>query len=405
MIPSILSDPAAPIAPRYRFSHAPNPAGLLCNILGRFAISVCAALLGATIIAGCGPVIVPAAPEARPATEPAATQPGASATQPTDQAASPDLLERKAQSYAEAVQHLLNPAPVTQPATKPAAPPPKPAPMPIASAPTSAPVAQPTVAPQLQPTPQPPPPAVQVAISPPSPPPAPVTQPTGKPTLAQRIDRLAHDEPTDAAAQLDQQLLEFVRGNAVPEAGSLAQLPNEDREVLSTVLDGLSNYRDVLRHDPTATNSRKLLPLLEMSSRLKSQADLAAPVFRLCSAVRGFGNYDAIDVNNLHAGVSIRAIVYCQVTNFVSQLDAQQEWETRLTERLALYSEADGQMVWNHPAQPIVDHCRDRRHDLYCYTLIDLPATLSAGQYLLKATLEDQISNKVAEATLPITIK
>jgi hypothetical protein len=331
-----------------------------------------------------------AQPTTLPTTEPISAEP-----------ASPEILQQKTQSYTQSLQQLLSATQETHSATS------EPSPVPTAP-PVATPAPQPAAPPPpLEAVAAPPAPAVDVSINPPAP--APTKQSAtpstgGISSLTQRIDQQAHDQPHDAAVQLDQQLLTFVRNEPVPDENALAGLPAEDRDVLSAILDGLSNYRDILRSDPTATNTRKLQPLLDMADRLHSAADLNVPAIALCLEVRGFGDYDAINVDSVPAAQSLRALVYCQVANFSSQLSGQM-WEVHLNERLTLYSEATGKSVWKLADKKIADRCRQRRHDCYCVELIELPPDLPPGKYILTATLEDQISNKLTQANVAITVK
>jgi hypothetical protein len=331
--------------------------------------------------------------QVEPSTQSITTQPSATAsTQPVlaEQPASPEIVQQKTQAYMESLQHILA---ATQPA-----------PQPQPSAPTPAPAPPPPAPTILQPEPSPPPPAVDVSVGASSP----TTQSAGMngatSSLTQHIDQQAHDQPRDITAQLDQQLLSFLRDQPVPDEAALSQLSANDRDVLSALMDGLSNYRDIVRSDPTATTTKKIQPLLDMSDRLHAAADLNIPTVALCSSVRGFGDFDAMPTDSLPAGQPIRAVVYCQVSNFASQLTSQM-WTTKLTERLNLYSESNGKSVWNQSAKPITDQCKQRRHDFYCVEMIELPSNLAPGQYVLTATLEDQIANKLTQATLPISIK
>jgi hypothetical protein len=80
-------------------------------------------------------------------------------------------------------------------------------------------------------------------------------------------------------------------------------------------------------------------------------------------------------------------------------------WSTKISEEEVLYTES-GLPIW--PGKPvprtIADQSRNRRHDFFIVKLIHLPATLSVGRYLLKITVIDQQSNRMAEGTIPIDI-
>lgn len=224
--------------------------------------------------------------------------------------------------------------------------------------------------------------------------------------LAQKFAQQAQNYPHDIAAQLDWQLLQFLQGQSVPQLQSLALMPAEDRELLSALLDGLSNFRNGVKADNNMLLSRKIRPLVELADRLKTQAELTIPTLALCTDVKGFGVYEPIEPARFTTESDHRVIVYCEVENFSSLLDAQRRWETRLTQEVVLYTEQGGEEVWRDkaPPRPIIDYSRNRRHDFFIVKMIRLPKELSLGRYLLKVTVVDTQMNRVAENSIPVQI-
>ena len=217
-----------------------------------------------------------------------------------------------------------------------------------------------------------------------------------------RLESRARDYPQDAAAQLDYQLLQFLREESVPDLAPLAPLAAEDRELLTALLDGLSNFRNGLRAESNMLQSRKVAPLLEMGDRLRSQGELTLPVAALCAKVERFGVYEPMEPAQFKAGVPNEAILYCEVANFSSQLGADRMWETRLRHESVLYSET-GLAVWQDKADDVTDSSRNRRHDFYVVERLRVPA-MPVGRYLLKVTVTDLQVNRVAEVTVPIQV-
>lgn len=221
--------------------------------------------------------------------------------------------------------------------------------------------------------------------------------------LGPKITRKVKEYPRDVSGHLDFQLLRFLLDDRVPDQGALSPLPTEDRELMNTVIDGLVNFRSSLRQDNNMLLSRKVKPLLEMSDRLRAQADLSVPTIALCTQVRTFGEYDPIDPARFEAGKDHDVVLYCEVENFSSQLDEHQFWQTKLTQEAVLYSE-QGLPVWADKNQQISDSSRRRRHDFFIVKLLKLPANLVIGRYLMKVTITDQQVNRIAEATIPIIV-
>lgn len=223
-----------------------------------------------------------------------------------------------------------------------------------------------------------------------------------KDELAERVREGLKSAPRDPAANLDYQLVRFLRDEQTPDLTSLANLSSEDREAVAALMDGLANFRAGLRADPNAMVSKKVRPLVDMGDRLRAQGDLQIPSASLCSAVKGYGLYDPLAAP-FAEGRENRALLYCEITGFASRLGDGSAWETRLTQEVVLYrGEAE---VWKKgKVDQIVDRCRNKRHDFYLTNLIQLPASLPAGSYSLKVTIIDQVANRVAETVVPVTI-
>jgi hypothetical protein len=234
----------------------------------------------------------------------------------------------------------------------------------------------------------------------PAPPPA---APISTSALGDKLSRRVKEYPRDVSGHLEYQLLQFLLDEPAPQLAVLSALPSEDREMISAVIDGLTNFRNALRADNNMLLSKKIKPILEMSGRLRAQADLTIPAIVLCTKVSGFGNYDPIEPARFPAGVDNRAIIYCEIANFSSSLNDRQQWETRLKWDMTLYSDT-GLRVWADRTESIVDTTRNRRHDFFVRKQITLPRTLPIGRYLLKATIIDPQANRVAEENVPLLI-
>lgn len=216
--------------------------------------------------------------------------------------------------------------------------------------------------------------------------------------LAQAI----RDYPRDVSTHLDYQLLQFIQGKQAPDLSAIATLPEEDQEIVSAVLDSLSNFRHTIRSDSNPLLSRKVKPLMDLGERLRSRADLEVPTVQLCKRVDGYGVYEPIE-QRFVAGQQHQVIVYCEIENFMSQLNGQNLWETKVTEELVLYTENDGLPILREKPVVVPDVCRNRRNDFFIVRKLVLPPTIPVGRYLLKVTVVDQLASRVAEATLPIT--
>jgi len=220
--------------------------------------------------------------------------------------------------------------------------------------------------------------------------------------LSSRLVEHAQQFPNDLAGQLDLQLMRFLREEPVPQLETLGGLAADDRELLSAVLDALSNLRTGVRSDPNQLTSRKVRPLLELADRIRGSAELTLPTLYLCSEVRGFGQYEPMETN-FKAGQDNPAILYCEVENFSSQQNEKLLWETKLSQEVVLYTET-GFPVWRDKGSIPTDQARNRRHDFYVYKRVTFPKTLAPGRYVLKVSIIDEQAKRVAENSLTVNI-
>ena len=67
-------------------------------------------------------------------------------------------------------------------------------------------------------------------------------------------------------------------------------------------------------------------------------------------------------------------------------------------------TESQGLPVWSDKKKNYIDISHTRRHDFFTAKIIQLPANLTIGRYLLKVSVEDQQVKRIAENTIPIEI-
>lgn len=233
---------------------------------------------------------------------------------------------------------------------------------------------------------------------------APVTPAFSSDVLEKKLLTRVKEYPRDVAGHLEFQMMQFLKDEPTPDLATLSALPEEDRELVAAVMDGLSNFRTQIRADNNMLLSKKIRPMVDLAARLQSQAELNLPTLSLCRRVEGFGRYEPIEPPRFGAGKDTDVIVYAEVANFTSRITGEKNlWQTDLTQDIVLYSEA-GQPVWTDQTSQVQDTSRVRRHDFFVVKRVKLPASLPIGRYLFKVTITDRQANRVAEASLPLQI-
>jgi hypothetical protein len=223
--------------------------------------------------------------------------------------------------------------------------------------------------------------------------------------LARKLAGRIKADPLDVAAHVDYQLLQMVNDRSVPALDVIAPLPQEDREIVSALLDGLSNFRNTIRNGGNTLLSQKVGPLGEMVDRLRAQTTLSIPSLVLCRDVKQYGIYQPFENNRFPLGEKHLVVVYCEVANFVSQLNSRSMWETKLKYEVLLYTDSDAALqVWQQKSTSVVDQSHSRRRDFFIAKLLELPQDLPVGGYLMKVSIIDDTANRIAEATVPLQI-
>ena len=208
--------------------------------------------------------------------------------------------------------------------------------------------------------------------------------------------------PATAAEHFDAQLAALSR-NEMP-AEPPANIAEDDRRLLRSVVDSLMSFRMTLRSANTLRQT-KVAPLIDLSEKVRSEIPLSIPTLTLCRSVERFGVYDPIEPARFAAGRETPVVVYCEVDHFRSNPAEQGGWETKLTYEAVLYSDTESAVaVINKKPTQIVDRCRNRRRDFFLADRMTIPANLPVGKYVLKVTVIDQLANLVAEKTVPVFV-
>lgn len=219
--------------------------------------------------------------------------------------------------------------------------------------------------------------------------------------LETSVAKNLRENPKEVWAQLDYQVLQWLKDKPTPQLDVMDKLPVEDRDFISAIMDSVTVLRNTLRSDSNMLMSRKVRALLELADRLRAQADLIIPTVSLCTKVDGFGVYEPVDPARFTAMTAHPIIVYCEVENFASHQNDKKMWETKLSQEVVLYTET-GLPVWQDKTESIPDLARNRRHDFFVVKKTKFPPNIAIGRYLLKVTIVDQQASRVAEATMPV---
>lgn len=256
--------------------------------------------------------------------------------------------------------------------------------------------------------------------------PSPQRSPQEKiPQLASDLGTLIRQRADAAPAPLTDYLvlaaLESVQPSLLGENGKLSSKITS--KLSSSELQLLTAFRTLIGSvapagldagDPVATASR----LADAFPSVAAVLPLRVADARLCTRVMGFGAYVPFERSIFQAGRPQPAIVYVEVDRFshrpakssdpgvsdVPTFNTPDMWAVELSQELNLHQDSDGSLQWRQAPQVVIETSRRPRRDFYLIQQIELPPTLTVGNYTLKITIRDRVNDAVAEAVLPIQI-
>ncbi|KAA0214638.1 MAG: hypothetical protein DYG94_08200 [Leptolyngbya sp. PLA3] len=236
--------------------------------------------------------------------------------------------------------------------------------------------------------------------------PVPVAEPPLSDLARQIVDSLASglgysDRPLeDALALLGLEAL--VPGAADAPLTSDLFTPNEQTqfEAARSLLDAIRAGEE----NPDAAADAAEQIAQDLAEQMPLRLDRAV----LCSRVEGFGQYTEFAGNTLLAGRSQRVILYVELSRFghseIPGTDGQPRYAVDLSQRVEIYHEPDGVLAMATPTLADRRVSRNKFHDYYVVTAIDLPETLTVGQYGVRVTMRDRSDDSTAEVVVPLTI-
>lgn len=244
---------------------------------------------------------------------------------------------------------------------------------------------------------------------------------------AQLRPAIATSDPADWRARLDG-AIEALRASAPEQPQSTADVHQHFRLRVLQLLAG--DQDDALRPVPGATLAQQdywakqlyavstflddqtnqdvkqraaaaLTHLDEARDRLSEQAALQVRNLEIVESVDGFGEYQLRERRQFRPGDQVT--LYAEVENFTST-STEKGHRTLLGTSYHLLDQT-GQTIDGGQFPDVEDHCQSRRRDFHMQYGIALPRDIGAGEYELRLTVTDTLSNKLGQASTSLTVK
>lgn len=188
--------------------------------------------------------------------------------------------------------------------------------------------------------------------------------------------------------------------NAPVENDVLSPAEQTQFQAARSLLDAIRVGTD----DPDAAADAAEQIAIDLADQMPLRLDRA----ELCSRVEGFGQYTRFEGSTFLAGRAHRVILYVELSRFghsvIPGTDGDPRYAVDLTQRVEVYHEPDGVLAMATPTLADRRVSRNRFRDYYVVTALDLPETLSVGQYGIRVMMRDRSDDSVAEVIVPLTI-
>lgn len=217
--------------------------------------------------------------------------------------------------------------------------------------------------------------------------------------IEEAAEALAED-PADAAKQWRLSLLQIAAGDAEEALRLSPAIVRETRALLEPAVSVAAAAGKVL-DSPVQVRTLQA-PVEDLRRAVRRRGELQISEVALCTRVTTFGVYEPLAPGMFLPYQRNRAVVYVALENFDSQHSGT-GFRTLLNLRLELFK-AGGQSLWVQERERIEDESRQRREDFFLAQIIELPANVGPGDYVLKATVTDLLAQKSNEAQFPFTI-
>ncbi|MCA9014578.1 MAG: hypothetical protein KDA77_04520 [Planctomycetaceae bacterium] len=178
-----------------------------------------------------------------------------------------------------------------------------------------------------------------------------------------------------------------------------------DQEFWQQTFWAVANYFDnEAIPDQADRATQTVTQLRQATARLQEKANLKLKNVAFCHKINSFGSYERFDRDEYTPGRPV--LVYSEIENFTSELTADGMYRTLLKSKIQIFKAGtNGDLVAEIPFDTTEDLCRNVRKDYFHSYKFEIPRNISLGPHIMKLTVEDEISQKVATYTQNFTVR
>jgi hypothetical protein len=205
--------------------------------------------------------------------------------------------------------------------------------------------------------------------------------------------------------QVDLRNLYLMSGQQERALQAIPGLDPADQEFWQQFFWGQTNYFDV-SSIPSSTEraAQTVTQLTNAVLRLQEKANLELRNVTFCQRISNFGNFEKYPREEFSPGQEV--LLYAEVGNIHSEPIPDGKFRTSLKSTIEIFRHgSQGELIERVDLPETVDVCRTHRRDYFHSYQYTMPTKLTLGPHLLKLTLEDQLSHRVATYTLNFMVK
>jgi len=205
--------------------------------------------------------------------------------------------------------------------------------------------------------------------------------------------------------QVDLRNLYLMSGQQERALQAIPGLDPADQEFWQQFFWGQTNYFDV-SSIPSATEraAQTVTQLTNAVLRLQEKANLELRNVTFCQRISNFGNFEKYPREEFSPGQEV--LIYAEVGNIHSEPIPDGKFRTSLKSTIEIFHHgSQSELIERVDLPETIDVCRTHRRDYFHGYQFTMPTKLTLGPHLLKLTLEDQLSHRVATSTLNFMVK
>jgi hypothetical protein len=207
--------------------------------------------------------------------------------------------------------------------------------------------------------------------------------------------------PLTAADQATLRMLYLAAGRRDDALKPIPGVDGASQEFWSEELFGLATALDEQHMPDTQRRAAEAAQhLRQAATRLGQTGTLVARNLAFCTEVSSYGIYKPFPKYEFKPGQEV--VLYAEVEDFSSD-NTDKGYHTALKSSYQIV-DGRGARVAEQDYAMTEEWCKNSRNDFFVRYFLYMPKRIYDGNYTLQLTVEDTLSNKVAQSSIPFTI-